>query len=267
MANAAAQNIIPIYRFISETDANLAISLPNDINFSDGFRVRYSHAIYHLRCDPDKDNDVHTYLAANPYGGTTNIIGFLKFMDEPISPSTRQYIPDPQDYIAWARKFRLRAAYEVRNRVVFITTHQTEPDNVIRIANNVTFQHINCPLSGMGRDEVIVTDRYGDDVIPGQEAICDHPDYPLRGCPPNSVAANLGDLMPNPNRKELNLIGDESLKGIVVFAVAPPGKDYMHLNSTSEAREIDLYASKFINHLAQHPVDFQQLVSTDVSCY
>lgn len=254
--------MIPIYRFIKDTDPHLEVSEPYVLNF-DGVRIMYMKAIYNLRCDPSKDNDVHKYLASDPYGETTNIIGFLKFEDEPIR--NRGDVLNPQDYFRWSKIFRIKSAVEKRNRVPFITSYEFRGDTA-KVAGDVIFNHVNCPDSGSGTDDIHVYRGDESETIRGKLATCDNSMYPANGCPIVPVSANLGLLMPSPNRKEVNFIGNANIKGIVVIAISPKGKPYQYLSSSKMIRD-EHYVSDLMKYLNDYPEHFQDLINSSAKYY
>lgn len=255
--------MIPIYRFIPDTHPALEyveekIRL---MELNDGSKIQYILQYYNLTCDPDKNNNVHKYLATEPYDQTTNIVGFLKYQDEPIRDDVRRRIFDPQDYRVWSEQFRRPNGSERLYKVPFITSYEQHDDQVL-VGGTIVFNNINCPSEGTGEDDRIVYNpRFGEpDYIKGRQAECLHDGYPHHGCPDVPVVANLGSLMPNPNRKEINFIGSGKIRGIIVIAVAPRGGEYEYL-ANREAIPHEYIVSDFMNALARNPEGFASLLN------
>jgi hypothetical protein len=227
---------IPIYRFVKDDDPNIFTSGKiSKFNFENGSCILYQNAVYKLPCDPKRNNDEHEYLSTKPYGDTTNIVGFLKYIDEPFV--NRNSMLDPKDYFKYSSMFRIRTVYEKLNRLVFITNYkvinnsksesESESELKIVVGENTVFKNIKCPETGRGTNDVIVSHRSDNlDYIRGKQATCDHDDYPKKGCPSEPVVTNLGSLMPYPNDKEINFIGSGDIRGILIIAVASANELY-----------------------------------------
>lgn len=250
--------MIPIYRFLQDDDPALEpASIDAYVSTTyDGTRVKYMKFYYNLACDPVRNNDPHTYLATDPYGRSTNIVGFLKYEDEPLTEDQRKYIVNPQDYFQWSDMFRGPHGGERLYKVPFITSYEQINANQVRVGGNAIFNSINCPPSGVGTNDVIINGEY----IRGKQASCDHPNYPNRGCPPVPVVANLGRLMPSENRKELNFIGNSQIKGILVYAVAPPKSDFQYLSNPRPIKNEHI-VSDYMELLKSNPDYFTSLLN------
>ena len=219
----------------------VVVRVKKGIHRDDGSKVRFRKAIYQLSCDADKSNNVHNYLTTEAYSGASNITGFLKHDDiaqPPESLAAREtYYVNLHDYYYFVKKFRHRADYEDNNRLVFITSHHLKSETELHVGD-IVFNHLNCSKDGQGKDAVTTTTRYDEDHDLGKKAFCTDSNYPKRGCPSHPVSANLGELMPDPNKKEVNLIGNANINGIVVVEVvtapSPPILKYL-------GRPIDSY--------------------------
>jgi hypothetical protein len=272
---------IPIYRFVKPHDPNILISRSElepkslEVDVDDyKMKILFHEVIYKIPCYQERNNNVHEYLAGNPYGGTTNIIGFLKYEDEPLDEFTRERVLNPQDYRFWSNKFRRNRSDEDLNRNVFITNYKQLNENdqlKIQVGQKTIFNNIKCPESGIGRDEKKIYDwLFGEDTIEAKEATCDHPNYPEKGCPSIPVVANLGSLMPSPNGKEINFIGNSYIRGLLVIAVAkvvsgktrkyiqPP----LYLKDRNKEHLIDKAIDKFLNNFNKNPVNLNNLLES-----
>lgn len=260
--------MIPLYRYVKYQNDDAMVGYT--ILEQNYFAIKINNVIYVLNrvlyglpCYPHRHNNVHHYLTTGAYDGDTNIVGFLKYDRNIINP-TFNYLHNT---------FRTnRTGEEQKNRLVFITGYELQPDNVLNIGGNV-FKHIVCPPSGAGVDKVITI--RGDDhevSTPAKQATCDNDEYPTHGCPRTPVAANLGELMPaGTNRLEVNLIGNVGIYGVLLVGFKLQGGLYYDLsstvpyyviNGTNKTRiRTDTYIERFLRYMLTNQERFKFFIN------
>ena len=198
------------------------------------YTIRSAH--YNLLCLNELSFDVNSYLAGDSFAGTSNIQGFLTYLEVEHNLTELEYNfmeLGSNSFDKLATAFRNRSSYDEKAcRKVFVTYIKQIPDEEYYVMiGDMIFLHIKCPPEGQAQhDGKIVTTRYDVEEVKPDVARCLNERYPEKVCPEEPIAVRLGELMPHPNDKEINLIGVDDnktfIEGLLIESVTYKNKKY-----------------------------------------